>query len=106
MGQREARGCSPYSTAQTDSCAAMAFSNSRRVGWVTLRSCALPARRKLGFDYGKFDYVVHEGRAHLLDANRTPGALQDGKLNLVIGGKLARGVECYLGGVQPRPGNQ
>lgn len=33
----------------------------------------LRARRgELGFDYGKFDYVLHEGRGVLLDANRTP----------------------------------
>jgi hypothetical protein len=30
-------------------------------------------RQKLGFDYGKFDFVVHEGQAVLLDANNTPG---------------------------------
>ncbi|CAN7684690.1 hypothetical protein [Mesorhizobium sp. LjNodule214] len=30
-------------------------------------------RQKLGFDYGKFDFVMHEGRAVLLDANKTPG---------------------------------
>lgn len=30
------------------------------------------ARARLGFDYGKFDYVVHDGRIVLLDANRTP----------------------------------
>jgi hypothetical protein len=30
-------------------------------------------RRKLGFDYGKFDFVIHDGKAVLLDANRTPG---------------------------------
>ncbi|WP_246674598.1 hypothetical protein [Mesorhizobium sp. B4-1-3] len=30
-------------------------------------------RRELGFDYGKFDFVMHEGRAILLDANKTPG---------------------------------
>jgi hypothetical protein len=29
-------------------------------------------RRRLGFDYGKFDFVVHEGRPVLLDANPTP----------------------------------
>jgi hypothetical protein len=29
-------------------------------------------RAELGFDYGKFDYVVQEGRAWLLDANTTP----------------------------------
>jgi hypothetical protein len=31
-------------------------------------------RKRLGFDYGKFDFVVHEGRTVLLDANRTPSA--------------------------------
>ena len=31
-------------------------------------------RKRLGFDFGKFDYVKHEGRYFLLDANRTPGA--------------------------------
>ena len=31
-------------------------------------------RRRLGFDFGKFDYVMHEGRAILLDANKTPTA--------------------------------
>lgn len=30
-------------------------------------------RMALGFDYGKFDYVVHDGRAILLDLNKTPG---------------------------------
>ncbi len=29
-------------------------------------------RKRLGFDYGKFDFVVHDGRAVLLDANSTP----------------------------------
>jgi hypothetical protein len=31
-------------------------------------------RARLGFDFGKFDYVKHDGRYYLLDANRTPGA--------------------------------
>lgn len=30
------------------------------------------ARRRLGFDYGKLDFVMHEGTPVLLDANRTP----------------------------------
>nr|WP_250888858.1 hypothetical protein [Mesorhizobium sp. dw_380] len=34
-------------------------------------------RRELGFDYGKFDFVMHEGRAVLLDANKTPGRPQN-----------------------------
>ena len=32
------------------------------------------ARRGLGFDFGKFDYVLHDGRYYLLDASRTPSA--------------------------------
>jgi len=27
---------------------------------------------RLGFDFGKFDYVVRDGQIVLLDANRTP----------------------------------
>jgi hypothetical protein len=29
-------------------------------------------RRELGFDYGKFDYVLRDGKSILYDANRTP----------------------------------
>ena len=29
---------------------------------------------RLHFDYGKFDYVVHEGRAVLIDTNKTTGS--------------------------------
>lgn len=31
------------------------------------------ARRRLGFDYGKFDFVLHDGEPILLDTNATPG---------------------------------
>lgn len=34
-------------------------------------------RERLGFDYGKFDFVVVDGKAVLLDANRTPSAPPD-----------------------------
>ncbi len=30
-------------------------------------------RRRMGLDFGKIDYVIHEGEAVLLDVNRTPG---------------------------------
>ena len=30
-------------------------------------------RERLGFDYGKFDFVIHDGEPILLDANKTPG---------------------------------
>ena len=31
-------------------------------------------RKAMKFDYGKFDYVIHEGQVLLLDANKTVGA--------------------------------
>ena len=49
-------------------------------------------RERLGFNYGKFDFVIHRGTPVLLDANRTPGnprSLQEhvkkGALNLAEG---------------------
>jgi hypothetical protein len=49
-------------------------------------------RARLGFDFGKFDFVIHEGQPILLDANRTPGSspalrefLLDGARNLADG---------------------
>lgn len=31
-------------------------------------------RQRMQFDYGKFDYVMHDGESFLLDANKTTGA--------------------------------
>ncbi|WP_395770308.1 hypothetical protein [Arenimonas sp.] len=41
--------------------------------------CAVPEqlheiRKSLGFDYGKFDFVMHGDDVYLLDANKTPGS--------------------------------
>ena len=36
-------------------------------------------RKQLKFDYGKFDYVVHDGEVVLLDANKTTGASRKGR---------------------------
>jgi len=49
-------------------------------------------RERLGFDFGKFDFVVHEGEPILLDVNRTPGmspkladVIKEGARNLAHG---------------------
>jgi len=49
-------------------------------------------RKRLGFDFGKFDFVIYDGEPILLDANRTPGIsatlrefLQAGARNLAEG---------------------
>jgi len=50
----------------------------KAAGQVRFEFCDVPdalrqKRAALGFDYGKFDFVIHDGEAVLLDANKTPG---------------------------------
>lgn len=54
-------------------------------------------RARLGFDFGKFDYVIHEGRCVLLDVNRTPGS-PDGLIAAEPASfrSLADGIEAFL----------
>ena len=56
-------------------------------------------RTRLGFDFGKFDFVVHEGEPVLLDANWTPVYNSD-RLTAEQrqrSERLADGIEQYLG---------
>jgi hypothetical protein len=57
-------------------------------------------RARLGMDYGKFDYVVHDGLPHLLDASRTPTfAFADAPLPAFDRGMietLAGGIDAWL----------
>ena len=48
------------------------------------------ARVALGFDFGKFDYVLHEGRPVLLDVNKTPA----------VSGKRRERTAYLAGGLQ------
>ena len=60
-------------------------------------------RKKLHMDYGKFDYVVVDGKSVLLDANKTTGASRSG-LNQELGSaqlaenrrRLAEGIYFYF----------
>ena len=53
-------------------------------------------RERLGFDYGKFDFVVRDGRAILLDANRTPSAPPPTPEMEASNAWLAGGIESLL----------
>src|SRR5208282_4307513 len=54
-------------------------------------------RARLGFDYGKFDFVVNQGRATLLDANRTPRSAPNLSAHFVRNaGSLAAGINYFL----------
>lgn len=57
-------------------------------------------RHQMGFDYGKFDFIMVDGQAVLFDANKTIGNLSgSGALAeriRVLNGSLADGVESFL----------
>ena len=54
-------------------------------------------RSRLGFDFGKFDFVMHEGRAVLLDANPTPTAPENLSEDMRRGARnLAEGLLAFL----------
>lgn len=57
------------------------------------------ARESLGFDFGKFDYVIRDGRPVLFDANRTPtynaASAAGSPSQLLL--DLSRGIEAYCG---------
>jgi hypothetical protein len=56
------------------------------------------AADRLGLDYGKVDYVVHEGRVVVLDANRTPtyGPRLDEAARKASAEALAPGLATFL----------
>ena len=54
-------------------------------------------RRKLKFDYGKFDYVMHNGEPVLLDMNKTTGAVRKVTPEiLAMRRHRAEGIYCYF----------
>ncbi len=55
------------------------------------------ARARLGFDYGKFDFVLHEGTPVLLDVNRTPTlpANLSAPVKAAMG-ELSKGIDALL----------
>ncbi len=60
-------------------------------------------RRELGMDYGKIDYVLHEGKVVILDVNKTTGAggvSTDPKV-IELRRRRARGIYSLLPGGAP-----
>jgi hypothetical protein len=51
-------------------------------------------RKRFRLDYGKLDYVVHDGAVHLLDVNKTTGAFA--RPRPVVSRHLAAGIYSYL----------
>lgn len=53
-------------------------------------------REKLGFDYGKFDYGIIDGKVVLYDVNRTPGAGIDSQVHAETVHILSRGIRDFF----------
>jgi hypothetical protein len=55
-------------------------------------------RKKLGFDYGKFDYVLRDGKVVLFDVNRTPATTLLQRWGLIdkVARHLAGGINSQL----------
>jgi hypothetical protein len=72
---------------------------------VSFGPCEVPdalrrERERLGFDFGKFDFVIHKGEPVLLDANRTPGIAQRLQPQMEQGARnLAEGLNELLAGL-------
>ena len=60
----------------------------------------LKYREQTGFDFGKFDYVVHQGKAMIFDINKTPGAGSADRIDPKVEAMRkykAEGIYSYLG---------
>lgn len=56
----------------------------------------LAVRRRLGMDYGKLDFVVHEGRTIVFDVNRTPGIFNPPERMRAKALLLAPGIHSFF----------
>lgn len=54
----------------------------------------LAIRARHGFDFGKFDYVIHDGKPVVFDLNKTPTFTGDGNSPRLI--DLSHGIEDFL----------
>jgi hypothetical protein len=66
--------------------------------FISVDESIVAARKALGFDYGKFDYVLHDGEAVLLDINKTPfpGTPYPPEMQQRIAAQLAKGIGAWF----------
>lgn len=54
-------------------------------------------RHRMGFDYGKFDYVEQGGKAIILDVNKTPGSIYRASPRILEARRIrAKGLYAYF----------
>lgn len=75
---------------------------------IASEDCGVPdfirsERERLGFDYGKFDFVMHKGQPVLLDANKTPGSPPWNPQVATDYALIAQGIDSLLATPAPAP---
>ena len=50
----------------------------------------------MGFGYGKIDYIIHNGKMSVFDADNTPGAHIDPQVNARLSEQLAQGIRDFI----------
>ena len=75
--------------------------DSPHLEFVPVDESIVALRHALGFDQGKFDYVMHDGKAVLLDVNPTPtfGRGFPQKIREQMWDQLAKGIEQWFPGI-------
>jgi hypothetical protein len=66
----------------------------------------LQLRRDMGVDFGKIDYVIHQGHTVILDVNRTPALPGSPEADARVVGDLAAGIWSLLPGGKPAGGEE
>jgi hypothetical protein len=66
--------------------------------YVPVDERVVAARRALGFDYGKIDYLMHDGEPIIIDLNTTPtfGAVYTRDFQIGICARLVRGLAQWF----------
>ena len=72
--------------------------NSRLIDSPPVPQKLLQIRKQLGFDYGKFDFLMYEGEPILLDINTTPGIVMGENHN-----ELLRNLKELAAGIHTCP---
>jgi hypothetical protein len=53
-------------------------------------------RERIGLDYGRFDYVVHDGKSYILDVSRTPAGMPAQADRRAAAEKIAPGFDALV----------
>ena len=95
-------GSVDFAMGMRSKCPVIKGANATDLEYVPVDESIIAARHEMGFDCGKFDYVIHDGEAVLLDVNQTPtfGRVFTTEHREEIAARLARGITAWFPDIQ------